>query len=190
MNIGIDIDDTMTDSYETLVPLIGIAYKMNIDKIFKEAPTYNALKKTLANYDDFVFKNFTTMATIAPLKKDVVNVLKKLKEDGHRIIIITGRNNDEYPDPYQISFDYLKRNHVPYDKLIVNARDKAKQCILENIDVFIDDNTQICRSVAKTGIRTFQYLTLFNKNVKSTEKVSSWEDIYKKICEICVKDAK
>lgn len=186
MNIGIDIDDTMTDSYETIVPMIGIAYGMNIEKILKTAPTYNAFKKTLANYEEFVAKNFPTMATVAPLKKDVVNVIKKLKEDGHRIVIITGRNYDEYPDPYQISYDYLKRNHVPFDKLIVNARDKAKQCILENIDVFIDDNTQICKSVAKTGIRTYQFETLFNKRVKTLDKVESWEDLYNKISKIYV----
>ncbi len=184
MNIAIDIDDTITETYETMVSMIGIAYGMNIDKILKTTPSYNMLKKTLTNFQDFASKNFTTMATVAPLKKDVVKVLNKLKEDGHRIIIISARNYDEYSDPYQVSYEYLKRNNVPFDKLIINAKDKSKQCILENVDVFIDDDTSNCRSVERTGIRTFQFSTVFNKSVKSLDKVESWDDAYNKICEI------
>ena len=184
MNIAIDIDDTITDTYETLIPMIGIYYGVNIDKLLKTAPSYKMLKNKLSGYESFVKTNFPIMANIVPLKKDVVKVLNKLKEDGHRIIIITGRNNDEYPDPYKISLDYLTKNNVPFDKLIVNAKDKAKQCILENIDVFIDDNTQICKAVEKTGIRTFQFATKFNKKNKTLNKVDSWEDLYNKISNI------
>ena len=40
MNIGIDIDDTITKTYETLIPMVAISYGMNIDKLFEKVPTY------------------------------------------------------------------------------------------------------------------------------------------------------
>ena len=184
MNIGIDIDDTVTDTYETLVSLLGINYGMNIDKVLKQKLSYKTLKNMFTDYNDFAAKNYKTMATIVPLKKDAVDVLKKLKEDGHKLIFISARNYEEYEDPYEISYEYLKRNGIPFDKLIVNAKDKSKQCILENIDVFLDDNTQNCKSVEHTGIRTFQFDTVLNSEITTLNKVKSWEEFYKKICDI------
>ena len=33
LNIGIDIDDTITDTYYNLLPIIAIKYKMDLSKI-------------------------------------------------------------------------------------------------------------------------------------------------------------
>ena len=43
MNIGIDIDDTITDTYETLIPMVAISYGINIDKFMKKLPSYKEL---------------------------------------------------------------------------------------------------------------------------------------------------
>ena len=182
MNIGIDIDDTITDTYETLISLLGIYYGMNIDKIQKQRPSYKMIKNMFTDYNEFAAKNYNTMATIAPLKKNVV--LTKLREAGHKIIFISARNYDEYEDPYKVSYEYLKRNGIPFDKLIVNVKNKSKQCILENIDIFIDDDTSNCRSVLNTGIRTLQFDSILNRDVTSLDKVKTWEDVYSKICDM------
>lgn len=54
---------------------------------------------------------------------------KKLKEDGHKIYIITGRNNGEYTNPNELTTQWLDNYDIVYDKLIfTNAYDKhAKQ---------------------------------------------------------------
>ena len=51
MNIGIDIDDTITNTYSVLLPMIAIKYGMDINKMLSQRPTYNFLNKTLPNYD-------------------------------------------------------------------------------------------------------------------------------------------
>ena len=43
MNIGIDIDDTITNTYETLIPMIAIKYGMNLNKILNFKPSYKIL---------------------------------------------------------------------------------------------------------------------------------------------------
>ena len=49
MNIGIDIDDTITNTYSVLLPMIAIKYGMDINKMLSQRPTYNFLNKTLPN---------------------------------------------------------------------------------------------------------------------------------------------
>ena len=88
MNIGIDIDDTITNTYETLIPMVAISYGMNIDKLMKKHPTYKELNSTLPNYDDFAKKNYARIAKMVSLKDGVVDIINKLKEDGHNIKVI------------------------------------------------------------------------------------------------------
>ena len=45
MNIGIDIDDTITNTYSVLLPMIAIKYGMDINKMLSQRPTYNFLNK-------------------------------------------------------------------------------------------------------------------------------------------------
>ena len=63
--------------------------------------------------------------------------------------------------------------------------DKATKCILEGIDLFIDDNTNNCKAVQKRGVPTLQMDALFNRNVKTLKKVSSWWEVYDIVQEMC-----
>lgn len=186
MNIGIDIDDTITYTYETLVPIIALRYGLNISKMFRKRPTYKVLETTLPNYDNFVINNFSTLAKMVPLKEGVVDILKRLKEQGHKIIFITARNYKEYNDPYLISKNYLDLNGIPYDKLIVNSLDKGKDCLLENIDIFIDDNVDNCKNVNSVGVNTWQFDTIFAEKISGIDRVYSWEEVYNKIQKMMV----
>ena len=184
MNIGIDIDDTITNTYETLIPMVAISYGMNIDKLLKQTPSYKYLKGTLPDYASFAQKHYNLMAKQAPLKNDVIEVITKLREQGHKIVFISARNYNEYEDPYKLSYDYLTSKGVPFDKLIVNVPNKAKECVLENIDLFIDDNTMNCKAVKEKGIPTLQMKTSFNKGSKDVRKVNGWREVYKIVQEM------
>lgn len=186
MNIGIDIDDTVTFTYETLLNLIALKYGMNFDKLISKKPTYETFDKLFPNYRNFVEENFPTVAKLVPLKNNVVEILNKLKKQGHKIIFISARNIEEYKDPYKISYEYLKANNVPFDKLIVNCKDKAKECILQNIDLFIDDNTGNCKAVKKVGIETWQFNNVFTSPNNDMKIVDSWEDVYKRVQEMYI----
>ena len=186
MNIGIDIDDTITHTYETLLPMVAIKYGMNLKKLQLQKPSYAMLRNMLPNYETFASESLPVVAKIVPLRDDVIDVLTKLREQGHKIIFMTARNNVEYKDPYKISHEFLEVNGVPYDKLLVNIEDKAQQCIVENIDLFIDDNNDNCRLVHKTGIETWQFGTIFTQKIKGIDRVDSWNEVYNRIQEMCV----
>jgi len=71
-------------------------------------------------------------------------VIHNLKELGHTIIIITARTDEFHDNPYRQSKEWLEKNNIEYDKLVVNARDKGMACIEEKIDLYIDDNLNNC----------------------------------------------
>jgi uncharacterized HAD superfamily protein len=185
MNIGIDIDDTITHTYETFLPMVAVKYGMNLKKLQMQKPSYAMLRNILPNYDKFASENFPAVAKVVPLREGVIEVLTKLRAEGHKIIFMTARNKKEFRDPYKISYDFLSVNNVPYDKLIVDISDKAQRCIVEGIDLFIDDNNDNCRSVKKTGIETWQFGTVFTTKIKGIDRVTTWNEVYNRIQEMC-----
>lgn len=178
MNIGIDIDDTITNTYETLIPMIAIKYGLNLSKLLKTKPDYSMLSNIIPEYNKDKMELFTAMAKVVPLKEDVVDILTRLREEGHRIIFITARNPIEYGDPYKISYEFLKSHNVPFDALYTNVADKASKCVVEGIDLFIDDSTRNCKAVKKRGVPTLQFDACFTEPIKDMKRVKSWEEVY------------
>lgn len=179
MNIGIDIDDTIVNTYKNFVALISMKTSINYNKLLSQNLTYSDLEKKVNNYERIKKDIFSILVKTVELKDNVIEVLNKLKSDGYKITLITARNYGEYDDPYKITYDFLTKNNVPYDKLIVNALKKDTVCIEEGIDLFIDDSIIHCNSVNKTGIKTFQYKTSFTPALDGVRLVSNWNEIYK-----------
>ena len=177
MNIAIDIDDTITNTYETLLPLIAIHYNLDLKKLWKTLPSYKELSK-LPDYKKFIKNHYHILANIVDVKKDAVEVLKQLRLEGNKIFIITARNTEEYGNPYKISYDYLTKHNIPFDKLITNADNKGIKCVNEGIDIFLDDNTKNCKSALKYNIETYQFKTVFNDGDSKIKKISSWQEFY------------
>jgi len=184
MNIGIDIDDTITNTYETLIPMVAINYGLNIEEFLAKLPSYKMITGSFPNYEDFQHKYYDTVAKLVPIRPRAVEVINKLREEGHRIVFISARHYGEYTDPYKLSYDYLTEKGFKFDKLIVNTPNKAKECVLENIDLFIDDNTLNCKAVKNRGIATLQMDTIFTKGSKQIRHVGDWDEVYKIVHEM------
>ena len=178
MNIAIDIDDTITDTYEYMLPLIAINYNLDIKKLWSNKPSYKELSKTLPNYQDFIQNNYHILANIVPVKEGAIKVLKKLRSEGHKIFIITARNTEEYSNPYKLTYDYLVSKGIPFDKLITNVANKGLQCANEGIDIFMDDSTKNCKSAMKYNINTYQFKSNFSSPEDKIPRVNNWEEFY------------
>jgi uncharacterized HAD superfamily protein len=178
LKIGIDLDDTITDTYPTFLSLVSVYYGMDYNKLLKNKPTYKELHRTLPDFEKFIDYCYHVMAKIVPLKENVIEVLNKLKERGCEIIIITARNSSEYTSPYKISYDYLNKMGVPFDKIIADAKDKGLECVNQGIDVFIDDSVFNCRAVRKKGIRVIRYDSGSKYKDNSLETARSWNEVY------------
>lgn len=181
MRIGIDIDDTITNTWETLMPIYAEKFNITTDKIKTLPPYYEAIRELVSIEEYFeLMRTLEPIMKEIPLKEHVKEILTKLKEEGNIIIFITARGKS-YSDPYMMTKDYLDEHSIPYDKIIVNAWEKGIVCKEEKIDLFIDDNTRNCRDVSQNGIEVLMMEANFNENEKEFIHMKNWNQIYEYI---------
>ena len=164
MNIGIDIDNTITEVQNKLnKAAYDYAIKLGknienadnpLEDIKNNKDTYK--KKFQFSYDElkYFLKNIQEEITNkATPRENAVEVINRLKKEGHKIYIITARDSEFHDNPYLLSKNWLDKNNIEYDQIIVNAREKGIVCKNENIDLFIDDQLNNCLDALKEGIK-------------------------------------
>ena len=195
MNIGIDIDDTLTDirdklnlAAEKYANELGKENKNEEDKYVEDSNngnvyqikygfTYEELKYFLSVIHEGITKKEEP-------RKNCVEIIRKLHNEGHKIYIITARDSEFHEDPYKLSKDWLDKNNIYYDELIVNARNKLEVCQRENIDLFIDDQLANCTKVSEAGIKVIR-ITEYN-DIQHGDIINkkNWNEIYNYIKEM------
>lgn len=194
MRIGIDIDNTLTKVQDKLNKAafdyaISLGKKIDnydnpLEDIKNNGDTYK--KKFQFTYEElkYFLKEIQEEITNNALpRENVKNVIDKLKEDGHEIYIVTARDSEFHDDPYKLSKEWLDKNSIYYDKLIVNAREKSSVCKDENIDLFIDDQLNNCLSVTNVGIKTIM-ITDKIYNYNEITQLQNWNEIYNYVNEM------
>ena len=171
MRIGVDLDDTIcrtteivhdrVEQYANVMHLNSLDI-MN-DEILREA-FYNI-------YLEDIYYN-------AEIKRDVCNVLKRLRSKGNEIYVITARK-DEYLD---VTKDWLRRNEIEVDGVVTSAYGdlKARACKKYGIDLLIEDNPYNYKIVTSQGINCI----LFDDREKydlRKDYITSWREIEKYI---------
>lgn len=186
MKIGIDIDNVISNFNDTLlneyllhdkkIRNSGVINK-NADYIRKGMFDWNEDEET-----NFYKNNIERIVKKLGVIEGAKEYIDKLHDDGHVICIITGRNNGEYTEPYNMTKKWLDENNIYYDNLILtDAYDKhakTKQCLEHNIDIMIDDSVRICNDCIENGITTVLMDTPYNKS-SNIQRVKSWEEFYR-----------
>ena len=125
---------------------------------------------------EFGRKHFDVHVLDTPFKPDAPWALDTLRALGHRVVIITARTTACYTDPYATAARELRRAGIVYDKLVC-SRDKAGVCLVEHIDVHIDDHLAHCDAVAAAGIPVINMLTRANRSLETKHpRVSNWKE--------------
>ena len=134
MRIGIDIDDTLTDVKDELIEAgekyaRSLGKDIKVDKNFEDKNNNGNKWQEMFQFNYEELKYFLkdiqeSITNKAKPRENVVDVINKLKNDGNEIIIITARDSEFHDNPYKYSKDWLDKNNIYYDKLVVNARNK------------------------------------------------------------------
>lgn len=189
MNIGIDIDDTISETYETVVPysqkyiVKDLHKKPQLD--YKAECKTHFYVETVNHWNEeerkgFWNKYYGEMLEIINIKKFAAETINQLKREGHKIFIITARWDLEGQDTKQITTDWLARNNVNYDELIINADDKLSIVKEKKIDLFIDDSFDNCKKIADNlNIKVWLMHSNTNGNLSTdgVKRVFSWPEI-------------
>ena len=170
MKIGIDIDNVISNFNDTIVE----AYLQH-DKQLRNTGIINDKAKVFRRgmFDlseeeekDFYYSNIEKWANAFKPINNAEYYIKKLKQDGNKIYIISGRKNGEYRNPYKLTEEWLEKYDIIYDKLILtnayNKHEKAEICLENNIDIMIEDSIETCINLINEGIETYTMNTRFN----------------------------
>lgn len=186
MKIGIDIDNVISNFNDVLLHEYIIYDKQlrNTGIINKNA---SYIRKGMFDWTNdeelnFYHNNIERIAKNLDLVVDSKKYIDKLKNLGNKIYIITGRDNGEYSDPYNMTKNWLDNNNIAYDELILtNAykhHEKADICLEKNIDVMIDDSVHVCEECSNKNVDTLLFSTIYNKSENRFERANSWKAVY------------
>ena len=179
MRIGIDIDDTITNTtYDTDICALEYDESLKIDKSkynFDERYHWNNMK-----CDDFWCKYVDRVMRNTSLREKSNYFINKLYDEGNTIYFITSRNNLYSPNVINITETYLKKHHIKYDKLITSAEYKGETCKKYEIDLMIDDSPYQAKDLEKYGINYILVSNDYNKDI-DCKKFLNWEEIYEYI---------
>ena len=145
MRIGIDIDDTLSESFELVFPF---SQKFDIEELGNSGKVQTYGKKENHNYieemyphwseeqtDLFWEKIFMQTVTEARPKPYAHEIIHRLKEEGNQIVIITSRY-EVLPNDNTIetkSKEWLTKNDIPYEKTLeIWDKTKSKEWLAKN----------------------------------------------------------
>lgn len=197
MNIGIDLDGVLTN-YRKFAIEQGQKYCEENTKGKLENPEAYYMKD-MYNWDeetdyDFWIKNIFIYATENPAIQGASENIKKLKEDGDTIFIITARKFATPDDDCEQEIkekmkktvkEWLDKNEIEYDCIIFSKEDKSKNIIENNIDVMIEDSPNNVKKLSKlTKIICVDWP--YNKGIENDNiyRCYNWNEIYMKIKEM------
>ena len=170
MKIGIDMDDTICSTEESIIRYQNIFVKennINVDDLWDKVDIRN---KFLTEYLERIYLD-------AEIKNNCNIVLNKLK-DNNELYIITARTNNYVDDIYKIIKEYLSKNNIIVNGIFINAKDKVDVCIKNNIDIMIEDSYFNFERLKQNNIKTI----LFDEKEKYPNvetRVSNWNEIEK-----------
>ena len=192
MRIGIDIDGVLNSQYNFCIDY-GTKFCNELGKYKLE--NVNVIDTTnmfLWGEDiahQFWDKYREELVVNLTAKKHASEIIKKLKDEGNLIYIITARkNNDEwFPDMLkekveEITKKWLKENNIYYDIIVFNVNDKGKYCKENNIDIMVeDDPINLKKILGNTNVIIYDYPYNRNKEFENLKRAYSWYDVYYKI---------
>lgn len=187
MRVGIDIDGVLTN-IERFILDYGSKYCLenNIplkikEGIYDEQETFGwTEEQTIKFWNEYIIY----YATEYPAREFASEVIKKLKEDGHEIYLLTARNNYGVPSAFlnkmpEIVPQWLKENDIIYDKIIYTEGSKLPYCVGNYIDVMVEDKPENIIDVA-TKIPVINFVSFYNAKVTGNNitKAYSWYEVY------------
>ena len=187
MRIGIDIDGVLTNIERFILDYGSkFCYENNIpfqikEGIYDEQETFGwTTEQTIKFWNDYIIY----YATEYPAREFASDIMKKLKQDGHEIYLLTARDNYGVPSAFldkmpEIVLQWLKENDIPYDKIIFTEGSKLPYCVGNYIDVMVEDKPENIIEIA-TNIPVINFVSFYNIKVKGENitKAYSWYDVY------------
>ncbi len=155
MIIGIDIDDTITNTSEMASQFLDGYNGSKFEKL------------NIEEYKDFCKKYLLEIQKKMTIKDGSRETINYLHSKGYKIYLVTLRKDNYGHNIEENTLNYLKINNINYDKIFFGVRDKWKVCKEENISLMIDDNDVIISECIANSVKCLQF----------GKEVNSWTEV-------------
>lgn len=169
MVIGIDIDETITNTHEAAEKYILKYAPELIDEDYCEIKS-DKMQKFLDTHITDIQSNLT-------LKKGVKEAIDRLVSHGCKIVIITARGYNLDYDYQMLSEKVLKENDIHYDEIYYKQHDKGSMAAKAKVDYFIDDKERVLDEVSSFNIKTIYYVPDKSKVTSKHLVFDDWQEI-------------
>lgn len=193
MNIGIDIDGVLTNDDDYILDFTSkYCYEHNLKGLYNaDSYEYRKLEWDENTINDYRKEYFINYVKNEPARKFASEVIKKLRDDGNKIFIISARykaaENGKIGNENikECTLDWLRKNKIEYDKIIFTKPPKVNEILENKIDIMIEDSPTTINELVKV-VKVLYYDTRYNRNIEHENiiRVYSWYDIYMKINEM------
>lgn len=186
MNIGVDIDNVISKFDENL-----LQEYLKHDKTLRNRGIVNPNAKYVREgmfdwseeeENNFYFGNIDEIASRFEIVDGADKYIKALKDNGHNVYIISGRDNGEYKNPHEMTINWLAKNNIVYDELFLTDafkhNEKAEICKEKQIDIMIDDSLNVCKECSNIGVKALLFDSEYNRKVQVFQRVKSWREIF------------
>lgn len=186
MRIGIDIDGVLTDIEQWQLDCGGKFFsKLNKSVVNKDGYEITEIFNVSDELDSQFWNEYLyEYVTKEPSRKYASEVIKKLKDSGNEIYIVTARyltdrNTEDGQRMRKIVIDWLEQENIIYDKIVFAPEDKLQICLENNIDVMIEDKVENINKVSSV-IPVICFHAGYNKecNGQNIYRAYNWYDIY------------
>lgn len=175
MNIGLDIDDTMTNTSELKIEYFKKHFNIDDMNILIDMLNPGKIDGELL---DFFKNNLLEMSKRYTLKDNVKEVIDRLRLKGHKIFIITARAYTFVDGVIEATEEYLERHNIYFDNITYKAKDKRNACIENKIDIMVDDSIGVLEELKRCNIKTLLFNSMVNENKKTDfDRVSNWIEL-------------
>lgn len=183
MRIGIDMDDTITDTWNYMLEDVSKEFNIELSMLKEKKNAYAKLLTddfgiSLDEYYQKMRPVYQRHVLNLPLQKEADKYINKLHDEGNEIYFITARETLFYNDPYGLSKEYLTKNNIYFDKLITDAKNKEKICEEYNVDILIDDRYTTIEKVINNGKKAIIFDTNWNRNYNKSPRAHNWQEVY------------
>ena len=190
MRIGVDIDGVLNDvaewhfAYGSKFCLEnGINRGFDPTKYYMEDEFFLTAEENREFWRQYIFD----LLLAIPPRPFASEVIHRLRQDGHQIIILTARDNQYLEHQYEGTSDFyvkhwLDKHNIEYDEIIFGSSNKREKCLMGNFDLMIEDKASNVEKISKI-IPVFVFDAPYNQGFtsKNVFRVYSWYQIYQEI---------
>ncbi len=170
MRIGIDIDDTFTETKKI--------FSKYLKKYRKEKKIDISLVEKMSNemYFDFLNLYGDSIYRFVKEKKHASRIVRNWGLDGIEVYFVTARSEKECREVEKITKEFFRLHDVPYRDIIFRSQNKYEDTKCLELDVFIDDRESVLDSFPKNDMLKLRMVP--NKMIYSKyQKVTNWKEI-------------